>query len=314
VKFGAWMYQAGGSMDMLEFARVAEHCGFDYVGQGEHSHRPVTAAERHLKVPEALHPHATMFDEWVLLGAWAAMTSAVKLGTAITLIMERDPIWLAKEIATLDVLSGGRAVIGIGGGHMYEPYLTEMRNHGTAPNRRWAIMRERTLAVRTILANDEAEFHGRYVDFDPIWAFPKPIQQPHPPFLLGSSGYAREYASLRRTGGASDPDIEARSRRVWEATLGRLLDYCDGWMPPAGEPDLGAKVAELQHRAKEAGKPRFEVSVFGPGLGGRVLDEAAVEGFQADGVDRIILSLPAAPADVIVAELKRVGALATRYA
>jgi probable F420-dependent oxidoreductase len=313
MKFGAWMYQRSGSMDMLAFAKIAEQCGFDYIGQGEHSHRPVTAAERHLQVPEELHPHATMFDQWVLLGAWAAVTSAVKLGTAITLIMERDPICLAKEIATLDVISGGRAVIGIGGGHMYEPYLTEMRNHGTVPDRRWEVMRERALAVRAILANDEPEYHGQYVDFDPLWAFPKPVQRPHPPIVLGSSGYAREYAMLRRTGG-TDPDIEARSRRVWEATLGRLLDYCDGWMPPAGEPDLGAKIAELQQRAREVGKPRYEVSVFGAGLGGRVLDDAAVEAFQADGVDRIIVSLPAAPADATIPELQRVGDLAQRYA
>jgi probable F420-dependent oxidoreductase len=313
VNFGAWTYQANGSMDMIEFAKVAEQCGFEYVGQGEHSHRPVTAAERQLNVPDALHPHATMFDQWVLLGAWAAATSTVKLGTGITLIMERDPFWLAKEIATLDVLSGGRAVIGIGGGHMYEPYLTEMRNHGTDPKQRWEIMRERTLAVRAILANDEPEYHGTYVDFDPIWAFPKPIQKPHPPILLGSSGYAREYAMLRQAG-RSDPEVEARSRRVWEATLGRLLAYCDGWMPVAGEPDLGAKIAELQQRASALGKPRYEVSVFGPGFDGAIPDAAMVEALQEAGVDRIIFPPPAAPADVTIARLQQVGVLAKRYA
>jgi len=313
MKFGAWTYQSSASMDMLEFARVAEQCGFDYVGQGEHSHRPITAAERHLRVPDELHPHATMFDQWVLLGAWAAVTTTVKLGAAITLIMERDPLWLAKAIATLDVLSGGRVSVGIGAGHIYEPYLKEMRNHGTAPSQRWALVRERTLAVREILANDEPAYHGTHVDFDPIWAFPKPIQKPRPPFWLGSSGYPREHTMLRPTA-ASEPDIEARSQRVWEATLGRLLEYCDGWMPPGGEPNLGAKIGELQQRAREAGKPRYEVSVFGAGAGGQALDAATVESFQAAGVDRIIFTPPAAPADVTIPRLQQVGELARRYA
>lgn len=313
MKFGAWTYQGAGSMDMIEFARVAEQSGFDYVAQGEHSHRPITEAERHLKVPDELHEHATMLDEWVLLGAWAMVTSEVKLGTAITLIMERDPLWLAKEIATLDVLSGGRVIVGIGGGHMYEPYLREMKNHGTDPKLRWEIMRERTLAVREILANDEPQYHGKYVDFDPVWAFPKPIQKPHPPILLGSSGYAREYASMRESGEA-DPDIEARSRRVWQQTLSRLLEYCDGWMPLGREPNLGEKIAELQQRARELGRPRYEVSVFGAGMRSQALDEAMVEEYQEAGVDRIIFTPPAAPAEVTIPELKRVGELARRYA
>jgi len=314
VKFGAWMYQRAGTMDVVEFARVAEQCGFDSVWQGEHSHRPVTQAERQQAVPDGLHDHAMMLDQFVVLSAWAAVTSEVRLGTAITLLMERDPIWLAKELASLDQISGGRAMLGIGGGHMYEPYLKEMKNHGTDPNIRWDVLRERALAVREILAKQEPEFHGKYVDFDPIWAFPKPVQQPHPPILLGSSGYSREFNARRRDGG-TDPDAEARSRRVWGQTLDRLLEYCDGWMPVAGEPDLGEKVAELQRMAKERGRAAYDVTVFGAGMArDRQLDDALVERLQAAGVNRIIFTPPPAAAETVIPELQRVGELAKRHA
>lgn len=182
-------------------------------------------------------------------------------------------------------------MVGIGGGHPTEPYATEMRNHGTQPRDRYRILRERVLAMREIWTKEEAEFHGEFVDFGPIWAWPKPVQQPHPPIFFGSNG---------------------RTPASWARTLQRLLEFCDGWMVPSMEPDLNAKIAELQGKAHDLGRARLEVTLFGVGPT-QVLDDEAVERYHAAGVDRIIFTLPPSTAETAIPELQRVGRLAARY-
>ena len=133
----------------------------------------------------------------------AAVTTKLRLGTGICLVIERDPITLAKEVASLDHLSGGRFLFGIGGGWNAE----EMEDHGTAFKTRWRRLREQILAMKEMWTKDEAEFHGEFVNFDKSWSQPKPVQKPHPPILMGGDG---------------------------PTTFDRVLDYCDGWMPVAG--------------------------------------------------------------------------------
>jgi probable F420-dependent oxidoreductase len=291
VKLGAWMAQREDSMDVVEFARVVEQCGFESVWQGEHSHRPTSDEERRDLRAGRLHDYAYFWEQWTVLGAWSAATATVKLGTAISLIMQRDPIWLAKQSATVDRLSHGRLMLGIGVGHPNEPYATEMLNHGTNPSERYKVLRERVLAVREIWTREEAEFHGEYVDFGPMWSWPKPVQQPHPPVIFGSNG---------------------RTPQSWARTLQRLLEFCDGWMVPSNEPDLADKIAELRRQSTALGKPPYEVTVLWVG-GGSALDERSIEGATQDGVDRIIYYMPSAGADATIPELERVGALAQRY-
>lgn len=289
MKIGSMIYARVDAMNIVDFARVSEECGFESVWQADHTHRPVTEVERPLLKQGTLHDHAFLEDQWVVLGAMAAVTSQVKLGTAITLVMQRDPIVLAKEVATVDQISGGRVILGVGFGHQRSPYVKEMLNHGTTRETRFDVVRERVLAMREIWTKEEAEFHGKHVNFDPIWSFPKPQQQPCPPVLLGSSG--------------------GRFRKHWERRLGWLLDYCDGWLPTSREPELAARVQELQSMARERGRPTYDVTV----LFLDPLDEAAIARMENAGVNRIIYFPPCAPAEVLVPQLQQYGKLAQKY-
>src|SRR5690606_27111309 len=128
--------------------------------------------------------YADTFDPFVTLGAIAAVTERLRLGTGIALVVQRDPIHLAKQVSTLDQISGGRVLLGIGGGWNRE----EMRDHGTDPRNRWKLLRERIEAMKALWTEKEAEYHGEFVDFGPTWQWPKPVQQPHPPIIVGGNG------------------------------------------------------------------------------------------------------------------------------
>ena len=166
------------------------------------------------------------------LTAAASATTTLLVGTGVCLVPQHDPIVTAKQVATLDHLSGGRFLFGVGAGWNVD----EMQNHGTDPSTRFALMRERVEAMKAIWTQDEASYHGTFVDFDPIWSWPKPVSQPHPPILMGGSG----------------PKV-----------LDRVLDYADGWAPNA-EPFevLSERHAELQRRAAERGRGHVPVTVF----------------------------------------------------
>ena len=204
----------------------------------------------------------------------ATVTERLRVGTGICLIVERDPITTAKEVASLDVLSGGRFEFGVGGGWNRE----EMRDHGTDPRKRFAIMRERVLAMKAIWTEDEAEFHGEYVDFGPMWSWPKPLQDPHPPVVVGGLG---------------------------EKVLDRVLDYGDVWMPNRLTPDeLAPRIAELRERAGR----HVPVTYYGA----KGTDEF-VEGLAEAGVDRALLQLPDAGADEVLPLVERYAELAARH-
>jgi len=183
-----------------ELARAAEDRGFESFWVGEHTHIPAGRQTPYPGGGPLPKPYYHMADPFVSLMAAAAVTKKLRVGTGICLIIERDTIVTAKEVASLDALSDGRFLFGIGGGWNAE----EMENHGTVYKTRFARLREQVLAMKQIWTKDEAAFHGEHVNFDPIWAWPKPAQKPHPPVLLGGeSGH----------------------------TLQRVVDFCEGWFP-----------------------------------------------------------------------------------
>ena len=233
MRFGVSTFVTDEGLRPGQLAAAVEERGFDSLFVSEHTHYPVAAAPP----PDTDLPprdYLRSLDPFVALTAAAATTERLTLGTGITLVPQRDPITLAKEVASLDVVSGGRLRLGIGAGWLRE----EMVNHGTDPATRMALMRERVLAMKQIWTQEQAEFHGRFVDFGPIYSWPKPIQRPHVPVLVGGNG-----------------------RTVFD----RVIDYGDGWAPNLlGTPEsLVADVAELRRRGDDAGRGYLPVTLIG---------------------------------------------------
>ncbi len=251
------------TLQPAEVAALAEDRGFESLWFPEHTHIPVSRRTPWPGGPELPREYLHTYDPIVALTAAAAATHRIGLGTGIALIAQRDPITLAKETASLDRISGGRFMLGIGGGWNAE----EAEDHGIRFSQRFGVLRERVLAIRELWTQDEAEFHGRYVNFDKTWSYPKPVRQPHPPIFMGGDG---------------------------PTTFDRVVEFCDGWYPIArggkAPPGLAEKIPELKHRAEAAGRDpaSISVSVFSAPPNREVLDE-----LEAVGVDRAILMLPA---------------------
>jgi probable F420-dependent oxidoreductase len=279
MQFGVIMFPTDYSIGVVDLARAVEDQGFESLWFPEHTHIP---AERKTPWPggadlplEYSHP----LDPFAALSAAAVATSTLKLGTGVCLVVERDPITLAKEVASVDFISGGRFLFGIGGGWNYE----EMANHGTDPAHRWSIMRERILAMKQIWTEDEASYHGRFVNFERVWSWPKPVQKPHPPIVVGGNG---------------------------PRTLRRVVEYGDEWAPIIGRgPDLVPRMTELAELASAAGRGPIPVTVFAFGSP----NPQWVERFHAAGASRYIFGLPAAPAETVLPFLGRCAEIARRY-
>ena len=266
--YGAMMFSTDYSIRPDDLAKMLEDRGFESMWVPEHTHIPASRISPWPGGPELPRDYWHTLDPFVALTAAASVTKNIKLGTGICLMIERDPIVTAKEIASLDMLSGGRFIFGIGGGWNAE----EMEDHGTNFRRRWRILRENILAMKEIWTQEEAEFHGNHVDFDKMWAYPKPVQRPHPPILMGGDG---------------------------PTTFYRVVEYCDGWMPIGGRgggASLGEKIVLLKKQAEEAGRDpnSLNITSFGvrpdPELIGRLRDA---------GVDRVIFSLPSEERDKV---------------
>src|SRR5262249_50538524 len=180
---GGFYFPTDYGIAIAELARELEARGFESLFVCEHTHIPVSRRSPFPGGGELPQEYSHLNDPFVVLSAAAAVTERIKLGTGICLVVEHDPIVLAKQVASLDRLSQGRFLFGIGAGWDLE----EMSDHGTDPNTRWALLRERVEAMRQIWTQERAEYHGKFVDFDPMWSWPKPVQKPHPPILLGSS-------------------------------------------------------------------------------------------------------------------------------
>ena len=183
MKFGAMMFSTDYSIRPDDLARLLENRGFESMWVPEHTHIPASRSSAFPGGGDLPRDYWHTLDPFTALTAAAGATTNLKLGTGICLMIERDPITTAKEVASLDMLSNGRFIFGIGGGWNAE----EMANHGTNFRRRWRVLRENILAMKALWTEEEAEFHGDFVNFDPVWAYPKPVQKPHPPIIMGGT-------------------------------------------------------------------------------------------------------------------------------
>ena len=263
-KFGVSIFPTDYSIQPVEIAKEAEARGFQSLFFPEHTHIPTNRNPPFPGGGELPKQYWHSHDPFVALGACAAVTSEIRLGTGICLIIERDPITTAKEIATLDMISNGRTIIGIGAGWNRE----EMENHGADFKNRWQIVKEKVEAMRAIWTDEEPEYHGKYVDFDPIWSYPKPIQDGGPPIWMG-----------------------ANSKWVFE----RIADYADGWMPIGG---LGSGNMNRLKEALDSKNRKIEDLTLA--LFGGPKDRAQIVGRIEQGFDEVIFSLPSEGPDQVL--------------
>ncbi|HEX2313307.1 MAG TPA: LLM class F420-dependent oxidoreductase [Thermomonospora sp.] len=269
--FGVSTFVTDEGIGPAALGRALEERGFASLFVAEHTHIPVSRESPWPGGPELPRWYYRTFDPFVALSAAATATTRLRVGTGIALVIQRDPIILAKEVASLDRVSDGRAVFGVGAGWNRE----EMRNHGTDPRTRMRLLRERVLAIKELWTKDQAEFHGEFVDFDPVFSYPKPVQDPHPPVLVGGSG---------------------------PTTFDRVAEFGDAWMPILGRgtENLAGQIAELAERAGR----RIPVTVFGVPPKAEV-----VEDLRAAGVDEVLFNLPTEPADATLARLDKIAGL-----
>ena len=273
--FGLAMFPTDDAISPAKLARVTEERGFESLFFPEHTHIPVSRETPFPQGGELPRRYTRTLDLFVSCTAAVLASERLKVGTGICLVVQRDPILCAKEVASVDHLSGGRLLFGVGGGWNEE----EMRNHGTDPSRRFGLMRERIEAMKAIWTHEEAEYHGKRVSFDPIWSWPKPVQRPHPPILVGGVG---------------------------PRALDRVLAYGDEWMPNReGDVNrLKARVDELQRRAEEAGRNPIPVTYYGV-----TPEREVVEKLAAAGVTRCVFYVPSAPEDEVVAAADEIAEL-----
>lgn len=283
VDIGICSMQTHYTVQPVELARWAEAEGFDSVFFGEHSHLPAKRETRFLlegaEMPDYFRE---ISDPIVCMTAAAAVTERLKVGTSVCLVPERHPITLAKTVSCVDLVAQGRLVLGIGAGWNAE----ELRDHGVEHRDRWKVTRERVLAMRQIWDNDTAEFHGQFVDFDPLYCAPKPVQPGGPPVLIGAA--------------------------ATERIARHILEYCDGWLPMDGQNDLELGMANIRAEADRVGRPVTDLDftvITGYQLVG-VNGSARRIGELADmGFNRILLLLAPSDTETQWAELRRFAEL-----
>ncbi|RZQ64645.1 LLM class F420-dependent oxidoreductase [Amycolatopsis suaedae] len=256
MKFGVLTFVTDEGIAPAALGRALEERGFDSLFLAEHSHIPTSRETPYPGGGELPRIYYRTLDPFVVLSAAATVTTRLRLGTGIALLAQRDTIHTANEVASLDFMSGGRVDFGVGVGWNRE----EMRNHGTDPTTRGALMDEQLQALKEIWTKDEAEFHGKHVDFDPINLWPKPAQRPHPPIYIG--------------GGSP-------------AALKRVVEHGDGWMPvftPAEE------IRKARTWLTEQGRP--DATIIASGV---EPNAEAIEANREAGVDQILFNLPTVP-------------------
>jgi probable F420-dependent oxidoreductase len=278
MKYGVYQFSTDYAIRIDELARETEARGFESLFVPEHTHIPVSRRSPWPGGPNLPKEYWHTLDPFVTLTVAAAVTTRLKVGTGICLVIERDPITLAKEVASLDHFSGGRVLFGIGGGWNAE----EMEHHGTDFGSRWKVLRERIAAMKEIWTKDEAEYHGKFVNFDKIWSFPKPVQKPHPPILMGGSGpHARQ----------------------------RAADFDGHWMPIVGRDSIDEGIADLRQRAEKAGRDPATVTVS---LFGARPDEGKLAAWRDLGIHRALFNLPSAGRDEVLPLLDKYAAVAAK--
>ena len=276
--FGAAIFFTDYAMRPAALGRALEERGFESLWAPEHSHIPLSRQSPFPAGGDLPKKYYDVMDPFVTLAAAAAATTRLKVATGICLVVQRDPIQTAKEVATLDQISGGRFLFGIGAGWNAE----EMHDHGTEFKSRFRLMQERVEAMKAIWTKSKPEYTGTFVKFPPMMTWPKPVQKPHPPVIVGGAF-----------------PFGAR----------RALAYGDGWLPHARRPAYGEVLGllpEFRKMAAAAGRPveSVPITVFG------VAEDAdLVKRYRDAGVARIIFNLPAAKADEVLPVLDRCAAL-----
>ena len=274
VASGVIIFATDQSIQPVELAREVESRGLDSLFLPEHTHIPLDTASPFFPNGEVPPMYLRTYDPFVALGACAAVTDKIKLGTGICLVSQRHPITLAKEVATIDQLSDGRFIFGVGAG-WNKP---EVENHGTEFSKRWRVLRERILAMKTIWTEEEPEFHGEFVNFEKMWSFPKPVQAGGPPIWIGSN-----------------------SKYVGE----RVAEYGDGWLPIGGRPGDGT-VESVKAACTKRGRSYadLDLALFLAPLNERELEEQL-----AFGYNHLVFGLPSDSREVVLPVLDKIMAL-----
>ena len=271
MEIGIMIFPTDKSIQPVQLAREVEARGFESLWFPEHSHIP-TSRETPWGGREGAPPLPEMYwrshDQLIALAACAAVTEKIRLGTGITLVAQRDPIWLAKEIASLDLISGGRFELGVGYGWCVE----EMRNHGIAFNQRRDLLREKVLLMKALWTQDEASYQGDLIQLEASWAWPKPVQKPHPPVIMGGA--------------------------VGPKTAAHIAEFCDGWMPLGGAHQVEGGLAQIRTACEEIGRDpgTIELSMFYV----RGADDDTIRKHKDMGAKRAILPLPSEGADAVL--------------
>jgi probable F420-dependent oxidoreductase len=269
---GLSMFATDLAIQPAELAPEVEARGFSTLYFPEHTHIPTSRLSPWANGPVLPEEYKRTHDPFVALATAAALTERIQIGTSVCLVAERDPIVTAKQVASLDMMSGGRFVFGIGVGWNRE----EMEDHGVDPDRRRATVRDKVLAMKTLWTEDEAEYKGEFVSFSKSWSWPKPVQKPNPPIFMGGVG--------------------------GPVTFRHIIEYCDGWFPFGYRGPIGDKVAEMRVAAEKAGRDPDTVRIksFGPKS-----DPALLEEHAALGAEEAVLLLPPRGADEVLPVLDR---------
>ena len=274
--FGASMFCTDYSMTPAELGPALEERGFESFWAPEHSHIPLSRKSPWGGGPELPKRYYDVIDPFVGLATAAMTTTTLKLGTGVCLIIQRDVLQLAKEVATLDLLSGGRFLFGIGAGWNRE----EMADHGTDPKTRIALMAERVDILKTVWTQTKPEYEGKFQSFEPMMTWPKPVQKPHPPILVGGA---------------------------FPHAANRAIAYGDGWIPLGGRgADILEQLPRVRQMAAEAGREpgSLSVSVFGASM-----DADQLKQYRDAGVERVVFSLESEKADTVLPVLDRIATL-----
>ena len=276
MKIGVFIFSTEYSIRMVDLARALEERGFESLFVPEHTHIPLSRRTPFPGGEPLPREYSNTLDPFVDLTAAAVVTRTLRIGTGICLVSQRDPIVTAKAVASLDLISEGRFEFGIGAGWNQD----ELQNHGTRYEDRFRVMVDRVKAMQAIWTGEEASYDGEFTRFEPAWSWPKPVQKPHPPILLGGET---------------------------KYSLRRVMDFCDGWMPRGNfMTDPKTVMEELRDYADEAGRDMnsIEVSVFRAPPKADYLAKC-----QEAGIMRVLLQLPSADQDVVMPLLDQYAAL-----
>ncbi|HTO51912.1 MAG TPA: LLM class F420-dependent oxidoreductase [Myxococcota bacterium] len=258
MEVGLSIFPTAYSISPVRLAKEAEARGFESLFMIEHTHIPASRRTPYPLGGNLPSIYWEAYDPFVALSQAAAVTTQLRIGTGICLVPEHHPLALAKRVASLDSLSNGRFIFGIGAGWNAE----ELENHGVAFKDRWAVTRESILAMKEVWTKKDASFRGKHVSFDAVWSEPKPVQRPHPPILIGAST---------------------------KHAIERVAEYADGWMPIMGSCDIAARLKELDAACAKRGRDarKLDISVFAAPTAPGELEKLAKL-----GVRRVILPLP----------------------